>query len=387
MPSALATIQLLLNALRFDQTPDAWESERVRTQIVWDDLCVRAIVLGLAPLLHHQLRRWSLDVPARSAAKLAVTYQAHAQRNAAIYQQLGEVLSICTQRDVHPIALKGVHLASAFYPDIALRPMNDIDLLFTSHELPVVEALLQELGYGGKHKSPELGAGVTKHTSTFRRSNNHAATPNPYLSTDADRTIEPHISLEESWFGLKVDITRGVRERTTSIDLNGQSCRVLSREDLLLHLCVHYCFHLIMGVPSLVQLVDLLVVTQADNINWTAFEQRAISQRAAPYALAALTQAEKLLGARVPAETVSRLTDATPKTMRHRITQLDLSDILRRTQQKPLTGIRQRLLRGLHDRVETARWATDRRARLQVWKSALLFTRTDTARMLMKNLE
>jgi len=182
-------------------------------------------------------------------------------------------------------------------------------------------------------------------------------------------------------------LSRGVRERTTSIDLNGQTCRVLSREDLLLHLCVHYCFHLIMGVPSLVQLIDLLIVTQVDNINWTAFEQRAISQRAAPYALAALTQAEKLLGARVPGETFARLTDATPKTMRHRVTQLDLSDILRRTQQKPLTSIRQRLMRGLRDRAETARWATDWHARLQVWKSALLFTRTDTAQMLMKNVE
>jgi hypothetical protein len=353
------------------------------TEADWDDLAVRSIVLGLAPLLHHRLTEWRLKLPPRAAAKLDATYQAHARRNVAIFAQLGEVLFACAERGLRPIALKGAHLAAVVYVDPALRPMNDIDLLFTHDELPAAETMLEALGYGGKHKSAELGPGVTKHTSTYRRTTALAATPNPYLSADADRTVEPHTSLEESWFGLKVDITPGMRDRAVEADLGGHIGRVLAREDLLLHLCVHFCFHLIMGAPSMVQLADLLAVTQAGNVDWPVFTDRAAAHRAAPFALAGVMLAHKLLGAPVPDTAISNLARATPRPLQDRISRLGLADILRRTQQKPLTTIRQRIRRGFSDRAETARWAPDWRSRWQVWLTALRIDRTDTGRMLL----
>ncbi|MCI0396832.1 MAG: nucleotidyltransferase family protein [Chloroflexi bacterium] len=390
MSSAVTTTQLILNALHPNQTPSNWESDCVQAQVQWDDLVVRAIVFGLAPQLQQRLAGWGLELPARAAVKLKVTYQAQAQRNAAIYAQLGEVLEACAARQLQPIALKGVHLAACYYPDPALRPMNDIDLLFTPAELPAAEQLLADLGYSGKHKSADFGPGVTKHTSTFRRTGEEAATSNPYLSAAAGRTVEPHTSLEESWFGLKVDVTPGVRERSVTVALGGQPGRVLAVEDLLLHLCVHFCFHLIMGAPSIVQLADLLAVTRLDasgaRLEWPLFVNRAIEQRAAPYALAALSLAHKLLQAPVPAEVTQALAQATPASLRRRIERLDLATILQRTQQKPLTTVGRRLWRGLSDRAETARWATDWRGRWQVWRTALDAGRTDTGRLLLKRL-
>jgi hypothetical protein len=180
--SATTSARLLLGALHPEQTPSEWKSACIEHQVNWDDLVIRAIVFGLAPQLHHRLDSWQLDLPPRAKAKLKVTYQAQMRRNDAIYAQLGEVLSACHQQGLNPIALKGIHLAACYYPEPALRPMNDIDLLFKTAELPTAEALLSDLGYGGKHKSAELGAGVTKHTSTFRREGSEAKTPNPYLS-------------------------------------------------------------------------------------------------------------------------------------------------------------------------------------------------------------
>ncbi len=384
MPSGLTATQLILDALRLDQTPTTWESDRVRFQAEWDDLAVRAIVLGLAPQLHQRLAGWRVEIPPRAAAKLGATRQAHAARNAAIFAQLGEVLTACAEQELRPIALKGVHLAAALYPDPALRPMNDIDLLFAPDELPAAEAILERLGYRGKRKSADLGPGVTKHTSTFRRPAAQPATPNPYLSTDVDRTVEPHVSLEESWFGLKVDTTPGVRERAVEANLGGHACRVLAREDLLLHLSVHFCFHLIMGAPSMVQLTDLLAVTATGGIDWRIFTDRSIARRATPFALAALALARSLLDAPVPDGVTAHLAEVTPGRLRQRITQLGLADILRRTQQKPLTTIAQRIRRGLLDRAETASWAPDLRGRWEVWKTALVVGRTDTGRMLLE---
>ncbi len=386
--AALATTQLLLDSLCPDQSPELWEAERARLGAAWDDLAVRAIVFGLAPLVNRRLADWGLTPPARALAKLAATYQATANRNADIYRQLGEVLAALNREQLQPVALKGIHLAACVYDEPALRPMNDIDLLFRPEELPQAEAILETLGYGGKHKSASLGAGVTKHTATFRRETASpdsapASTPNPYLSTESDRMVEPHGSLEESWFGLRVDITSGVRERSVVTDLAGQPVRVLSAEDLLLHLCVHFCFHLIMGAPSMVQLADLLVVSQKLRIDWPGFVVRATTVRAAPYALAALTLAHKLLGAPIPAEALTDLAARTPAGLRQRIADLGLADVLKRTQQKPLVTLRQRLTRGLADRVETASWAPDWQGRWQVWGTAFNVFATDTGQMLL----
>jgi hypothetical protein len=386
MSNPLDTAQLLLQALRADQTPERWTADFTQRNINWDDLVVRAIAFGLATQLYRRLTAWGVVIPPRAMAKLAVTYQAQQKRNAAIYEQLDAILAACPDYGLQPIVLKGAHLAAHCYAEPALRPMNDIDLLFTPAELPKAAEMLAALGYEGKHKPAELGAGVTKHTSTYRRatSANDGATPNPYLSAQTDRTVEPHTSLEESWFGLKVDITPGVRERALVVAFGERSGRVLAAEDLLLHLCVHFCFHLIMGAPSLVQLTDLLVVAGAGTLNWSTFAERAMIQRAAPYALAALTLAHKLMAVPVPAATLTELKQATPPLLRRHVERLELADVLRRSQQKPLTTIPQRLLRGLSDRAETARWAPDWRGRWQVWRTALDVTRTDTGRLLLE---
>lgn len=384
-PPAIDETRLILNALRYNQQAAIWEAERAQVAANWDNLAIRAIVFGLAPQLHARLVEWGLDVPSRAAAKLSVTYQAHATRNAAIFAQLGEFVAACAEHNLHPIALKGVHLAATVYAEPACRPMNDIDLLFAASEIETAAAILTQLGYLGKHTSSEFGPGVTKHTSTYRRATSQAATPNPYLSSNAERMIEPHISLEESWFGLQVDVTPGVRERAASADLGGHSCRVLAAEDLLLHLCVHFCFHLIMGAPAMVQLTDLLAVTTGASPDWTVFAERAVAQRAAPFALAALKLAHDLLAAPVPDATFRALAAAIPASSHRYVTRLGLADILRRTQQSPLITIAQRIRRGFSDRAEAARWAGGWRGRWQVWQTALRVGRTDTAQLLLKS--
>jgi hypothetical protein len=384
MTSPLAVACLILNTLHANNTPQKWKTEWQDAHADWDDLAVRAIVFGLAPQVYIRLQAWDVNIPPRTLAKLAATYEAQKKRNQAIYAQLAPLLQACQARQLRPIALKGIHLAATCYAEPALRPMNDIDLLFTAAELPAVKAMLVELGYHGRHKSADLGPGVTKHTSTFRRQPDQAPTANPYLSPATDRTIEPHTSLEESWFGLKVDITPGMRERAVTAQLGAQRCHVLANEDMLLHLCVHFCFHLIMGAPAMVQLTDLLVVTQSCRLDWQTVTQRGINYQAASYVYAALSLAHKLLGAPVPDDARHELAQATPRSLRRRIEQLDLTDILQRTQQKPLTTIRQRLRRGLQDRAETARWATNWRGRWQVWQTALQPGKTDTGRMLLR---
>jgi hypothetical protein len=140
----------------------------------WEEVAITAIALGLAPLLHWKLEQAKIEVPPLTLAKLAITRKAHAQRNQKIAGQLAELLAACAGQNIQVIVLKGALLAQTVYAEAALRPMNDIDLLFQPADLPRVGQFLEGLGYMGKHRQADQGPGVVKHLSTYRR-NGHEA--------------------------------------------------------------------------------------------------------------------------------------------------------------------------------------------------------------------
>ncbi len=373
-------VDLLLGALRADAQPGAWLATVAASQADPGDLAVTALALGLAPLLQFRLEGWGSKLPdARAQVKLDFARQAETARQTARRAQLAEVLA---RLPVQPVVLKGAYLAECVYPAPGLRPMNDIDLLFQPDDLPKVTAALGELGYGSKDKSPDLGPGITKHTSTFQRAGGPAATPNPYLSATGSRMIEPHRSLEESWFGLRCDLTPGMWERSRPAEIAGCAARVLAPSDALLHLCVHLTFHLIMGSPSFVQLADLAVFTERVTVDWVDFRARAASLGASAYAYAAARLARQALGANFPAEIIVALGADSPPSVRVTAESLTVRDVMRRTQKPPLRSIAQRLRRGVADRAETARWAHTGAEWLRIWWTLVDVRRTDTWQML-----
>jgi hypothetical protein len=378
--SAMTTADHLIAALRVDAQPAAWLRACEVAGVDWDDLAVTALALGLAPLLQGRLEAWGLALPeARAQAKLAFARQAETARHAARRAQLAEVLP---RLPATPIVLKGAYLAEAVYPAAGLRPMNDIDLLFHPADLPAVAAVLDSLGYGVREKSPMVGPGITKHTSTYKRGL-AAATPNPYLSTGASHMIEPHRSLEEAWFGLRCDLTPGAWERSRTAEIAGQPVRVLSDADNLVHLGVHLAFHLIMGSPSFVQLADIGVFVERVRVDWEAVVARARERGAAGYVYAALRLGQQSLAAPVPADVLRALGRAAPSRVRRAAESLSVADVLRRTQQAPLRRLSQRLRRGVADRAETARWAHSPAEWLRVWWTLVDVSRTDTWQMIV----
>lgn len=353
----------------------------------WDTVVVTAIVVGLAPLLHQQLAdRPDLSLPPMALARLGVTRQAHARRNEAIAGQLSEILAVCAAEQIEVMVLKGAILAPTLYDDPALRPMNDIDLLFHPQNLSRIGLLLENLGYIAKYKQSGLGPGVTKHLSTYRRSGNDGATPNPYLSTGADRTVEPHGSLEESWFGLKIDITPGVWERAVPVTLHGQPAYRLSAADMLLHLAVHAVFHVIMGTSAFVQFYDLgqVLKTWSAELDWSLILALARRAQAQPFLYAGLYWSRRLYRVSLPEAPLEELAAACPSDLLTYINNTDITAIFKRTQHPPLVTLKQRLRRGVQDRWEAARWACSWRGKWQVWQTALAIHKTDTANLLQK---
>lgn len=378
--------ELLTSAFKTGETPLEWQAQL--ESIDQDALAVSAIVLGLAPLLHWRLTEWGVSLAPRAMAKLAATREmARAQRRA-LDMQLDQTLTALDANHVETILLKGNYLGLCVYPEAHLRQMNDIDLLVRPQNLERTEAALLDLGYIATYKSSERGAGVVKHTSTFRPPRADDPTPNPYLSSLAGRTIEPHVSLQESWYGLEADVTPGVWERSIPFPVLGHAVRALAADDLLLHLGVHLTFHLIMGYPSMVQLLDLLLTTQRlqNEIHWDTVVARAKERHAAPFVYAALHLAVKTLDAPVPAFVLEQLGRACSKDVRQYAEAITLANVVSRTQRAPVTTFGQRLRRGWQDRVEVARWTSTLSDRWQVWRTFVDVANTDTGELIAQRL-
>ena len=373
----MSQVSNVIQLLRLDAEPSVSVSPDA-----WDDLAVAAIALGFAPLLH--VKTQGLALPASARAKLAVTYAATQRRNTAIAAQLAELLAACVAAGIDAMVLKGGYLAFAVYPDPALRGMSDLDLFFRPGDLGRAEAVLQSLGYQGKHKSADEGPGIVKHTSTYKReaSGEAASTPNPYLSTAGDRHVDPHGSLEELWFGLRVDVTPGVWQRSQQTTLVGQPVHAMAPEDLLLQLSVHLVFHLLMGKPSLVQLYDIAFIIQALPVDWKTLVSRSRERRATPFLYAALHLAAQVFAAPVPAGLLTELQTGCPTALARRIQAMGLPDVMQQTQRPPLVTMRQRLTRGVSDRRETAQWATTWPDKWAVWQTAVDIGRTDTGKLI-----
>lgn len=385
--SASSTTELLIHCLQPDTEPAAWQAQLASADT--EKFTVSAIVLGLAPLIQRRLRESNVALPPRASARLLAAGRAAAARQDAILAQLAEVLDACAGAHVDLIALKGIYLATHVYPVPGMRPMNDIDVLVRPEQLPALEALLLRLGYEAHYKSPERGARVVKHTSTFRKPGGDGATPNPYLSASAERTLEPHTSLEESWFGLRADVTPGVWERSVPIGFPGIAApaRALCPSDLLLHLSVHLTFHLIMGYPSLVQLVDLLMLSGAlAPQDWQSVVPRARTHRVSPFVYAALRLAWLALHAPIPGEVIGALAAATPPRVRAHAETFSVGDLMQRTQRPPLNTLPQRIGRGVQERAEVARWTGSLTGRAAVWRTLLDVGHTDTSQLIAERV-
>jgi hypothetical protein len=363
----------LLFALLRGETP---AGEDIPSSL-WDAVGVYAQATGLGPLLVHYA---GAHLPAPVAARLRLVAQRTAWRNQNLLAALATVLTACAEAAIPVVVLKGAYLASAVYGDLGLRGMSDLDLWLQPEDLPRFQSLMARLAYVGKYTDPESGPGIVKHTWTFRSPVSPTApAPNPYLFGGDAFHIEPHTSLTESWFGLRLDIGAGMWERAQP----WRGARVLDPRDTLLHGAVHAVFHLIMGKPMLLQLFDLRRLLEVfPDCADAELIARAHRVGAAGYLLAGLRLAQLAYAAPVPAAVLEGLAAVSPPRQRRQVAQLSLAGLWWQIQQAPLTSLRQRLLRGLHDRAVAARWARDGREALRVWRSALVFTRTDTAALI-----
>ena len=259
----------------------------------WDATVTRAEQERLAPILYIALRGGA--APAPVLARLRSAWMAADQQHLVARAQLREIVGAFGAAGIETIILNGPALAADYYPDPALRPFVDLDLLVRRRDRERALEILLGLGY--THDSPG-------------RSLEHV--PAVYLTAPSGSSrlpVDLHWEcVEHSESQRASDLaTEEIWSRALPAPSWGPLARTLAAEDLLIYLAASLAIHHTL-TGALWQL-DLALVLRRHRaaVDWDAVGTRAHRWGAAGAAYFGLRAVGEHLGITAPTPTMNRL--------------------------------------------------------------------------------
>lgn len=292
--------QILLGCMRSPLDETCRQSLLALTSSEWEQLLARAAQHQLDPFIGHRLRAVNLSTPSAkpSLERLQQTLRQNAIRNLRLIVDLKGILVAMKAAALDPILLKGPHLLIAGYCDPAMRRITDIDLWLPEPEIARAAEVLQAIGYRAKMPVSPV------------RELSHHFHHLPMFYKDGATSVELHWSIappeSSAVYGANLD-SDSIAARTVVADLGGCSVRLLSKEDLILHLAHHALLHqFTVGLKSLVDITQV-VLHAAVSINWQAVVERGRAWGISRSLLIELTLARRIVGAPIPARVLDEL--------------------------------------------------------------------------------
>ena len=222
-----------------------------RDDVDWNALLQLSRREGVAALLYHTTGNRGL-LPTSTEEKLRVDYLTTAARNMRLFYQLEGILKHLAEHRIPVILLKGAALAKEVYPTIAVRPMNDVDVLVREGDVPPTLRTLNAMGY-------ETVAPTAYRCEVTARKPGSEKSP-----------VEVHWSLFVSFYYQQRIPMDWLWETTKQIEMGKTTASVLGPEAQLLHLCGHLHLHHGGDESRLLWLHDVaaLLVRYEDQIDW-----------------------------------------------------------------------------------------------------------------------
>jgi hypothetical protein len=284
--------ELLLYCLRVVQDETGESRLKELSSSDWDVLITQSCWYAIAPLLYYRLITFhpGTPIPANALGRLRQAYLENVARNMGLYHKLGKVLELLRRDHISVIALKGVHLATAVYRNIALRPMGDIDLLVKQTDLLRVQEILVEQGYMA---SKEEICRAQEHLPPYKKK--------------GSLTVEIHFHIVGPPCSLRVDIEKlWVRAQMSSIQ--GIEVLTFCPEDLLLHLCMHASFHHAFdnGIRPLFD-ISHTIEHYAEVLDWEQLLDRSREWGVSKCVYLSLFLAKRFAGASIPGQIMKDL--------------------------------------------------------------------------------
>lgn len=292
---------LMVSPLRLDASAaGARAALAAAGEVDWAVLLRHADAHTLAPLLYDAWRQaGALDqVPAEPRAQLAKAYADNKLRNSRIRAELLDVHQLLNDAQAPHLVLKGWPLVERLYTDPAQRFMSDQDFL-----VPLDRALAghQALRAAGFRPLPAKDEWIEKHLPSLWRNDGYHWDGYLY-DPDYPRPVELHVRLWElGWRGLGVRDLPDVWARAATRVVAGTPMQVLSDEDTLVHLSMHFAGHLVEREARLNQLLDLArFVAPATALDWGASLRLAEAAGVSRFVYASLWLAREVFAAPCP---------------------------------------------------------------------------------------
>jgi len=244
-------------------------------------------------------------VPQDIWARLERCYYTVAARNTLLFEKMNNILNSLNQANIEVIILKGMDLVQTIYPDIALRPMYDIDILIYKRDFSLVEDKLRELGYINSPSYPE----------DFHKDNMMVDVHWDLMNITRVRSRNQayQIDIDEIWKSSRLK------------EMDGQRVRILSPEHCLMDLCLHLTLH--HGLSGLIWFVDItrLIEHYKSEIDWNKFIEDSLRYKIYKPIFYVLSYVKEVLGQDVPEFVLDGLRPKGQGSLERRIFNLILS--------------------------------------------------------------
>jgi hypothetical protein len=262
----------------------------------WRKLVELAEAEGVAGLVYwavsHESARLAIPVDVRN--KLAQLYYADAAQNALLLNELDKLLRALTQAGVQVMGLKGATLGRELYPDQALRPMNDLDLLIRLPALRIATQVLRECGFRMLKSTYHI---------VFQGGPNQSVTVEVHWNLIGSSRAQTERYLERVW------------ERAAPLVNGDRSVCRMHPIDCLPYLCAHLIWQHPQRQARLIWYYDLYLLLKryGSDLDWGMLVEVALESGWAQPLYHALLGVEQRFGAQHPAGFLEELARKAPE--------------------------------------------------------------------------
>ena len=242
----------------------------------------------LVPLLCHNLKTQGIEHP--DMKLLAEVHRYTWLRNRVIVNQLATVLRLFQSAGIKTMVLKGAPLSLLHYPECALRPMDDFDVLVPTSQSAAAIEVLRDSGWTPlEPENLKPHALAVRHSQEFRNPDG--------LQCD----LHWHVLRE----CLQEDADDDFWSDAVPLDIQGVGTLALNPADQLLHVCSH-------GlkwdpVPPIRWIADgAMILRHSGGVDWERLIGQVRKRRLILPVRNALDYLRDLLGACVPDSVLDR---------------------------------------------------------------------------------
>jgi hypothetical protein len=257
----------------------------------WQHL-LKHVSPDVLPYLHYRVTRHQIAVPPREAQLLLNARRSANVQNLLLRHEFCRIAQSLQSGKIPVIALKGIVLAAAYYPEPSLRPMSDIDILIPPCDKEKADSIVRSLGYEGSMVLPEH----PDHRPTLFPGQEIVL---PVRHNRSTALVEVHTQLECSAPSVPVPIEY-FWKRAVEFRVAENVTAALCPEDFLFHLCSHLARQHLFEKGILPLLDVKCLIAAHDDWNWDRIAQQAVDRRCVTPIYFALLMARQFAGAKVP---------------------------------------------------------------------------------------